>query len=174
MTKEAVFLLVVSVVIYLSLWWRQELLGRKLRDQEGELHEVRTVVTRLQDTLHELSLSPGERQVLRHDREHLQHESRFLSASVLTLADAQKWKPNETIRLATIDDKIEYRHDHLEGNEVHGFFRSEYYQAGYGLEEWHSFYFLAFAEQCTTTFHEGEWDADWEGELDREEVRRLS
>ncbi len=169
MTNEAVFLLVVSVVIYLSLWWRQELLGRELRDQEGELHEVRTVVRRLQEKLHELSLSPGERQVARHDRERLQHESRFLSASVLTLADAQKWKPNQTIRLITIDDEFEYRHDHLEGNEVHGFI-----QPYIGLEEWIAFYFLAFAEQCTTTFHEGDWDEEWEGEIEGEEVRRLS
>jgi len=156
-----VFWILLAVILYIAE--REGLFARReLRDQEGELHQVRKVVKRLQEKLHELSLSPVDRQLRR-------HESRFLSASVLTLADAQKWKPNQTIRLITIDDEFEYRHDHLEGNEVHGFI-----QPYIGLEEWIAFYFLAFAEQCTTTFHEGEWDADWEGELDGEEVRRLS
>jgi len=49
-------------------------------------------------------------------------------------------------------DEFEYKHDHMEGNQAHGFFR----QPDDGRVDWDSYYFIADSTQSETFTGEGE------------------
>jgi hypothetical protein len=82
--------------------------------------------------------------------------NRFESDKTLTADDVRKWKPNQVVNLMTkgwfdavdepLFDEFEYKHDHMEDNQAHGFKRCP----GDLQMAWVSFYFIVGPKDCCT------------------------
>jgi len=130
------------------------------REEEFHHSELRfenmeQALERIERKLEWLSLSTFEKQ-------QLADEGRFESARTLTGDDIKKWEPNQVVELMTKDyhypleepvfDEFEYKHDHMKGNEAHGFKN----WPDESKVDWVAFHFIVGSKGCKTLLGEGE------------------
>jgi len=154
---DVVVLMFVAFLVVYYLRGREVMPNREEEFHRSELRleNIEQSLERMERKVDWLSLTPSERQ-------QLANESRFESGRTLTGDDVKKWEPNRVVELMTKDyhypldepvfDEFEYKHDHMKGNEAHGFKR----RPDDDQMDWVSFHFIVGPKECKTLLGEGE------------------